>query len=32
MTGTAGAEELAGRGGRHHHLDPIVSWCSYHQV
>jgi len=32
MTGAAGAEELAGRGGRHHHFDPIVSWCSYHQV
>src|SRR4249919_3845045 len=32
MTGMAGAEELAGRGGRHLHLDPRASWCSYHQV
>jgi hypothetical protein len=32
MTGMAGAEELAGGGGRHHHLNPRASWCSYHQV
>jgi len=30
--GAAGAEEPDGRGGRHHHLDPRASWCSYHQV
>jgi hypothetical protein len=32
MTGMAGAEELDGRGGRHHHLDPRATWCSYHQA
>jgi hypothetical protein len=29
--GAAGAEEPDGRGGRHHHLDPRASWCSYHR-
>jgi hypothetical protein len=30
--GAAGAAEPTGRGGRHHHLGPRTSWCSYHQV
>jgi hypothetical protein len=30
--GAEGAEEPDGRGGRHHHLNPRASWCSYHQV